>query len=161
VVKQIIDDVSNSDVMKGSVSVTLYDLNYSLCTVIYEKRNEEGVVVYRLSVPAGKTIWNDFTTIYKSSLSPVLKSAWQTIESQSGRLPFWNIEVIPAGRELKSKGYKDKDIAYITMKRDALTDFETKKIDGESFSYEIKNVDRYITAMYATTKITEKVFVLK
>lgn len=162
VIKQTIDNISNDPAMKGEITVTVYDLNYTLCSVVYEKQDVSGKPAYRLVAFAGNTVWKDYKKIYQGFPSSVLKSAWETIENGSGNLPFWNLEVIPAGRELKTKGYQDKDIAFLTMKREKLFDIEIKKINGDDYMYsEIEEYNYYTGNMYSTTPTILKYYILK
>jgi hypothetical protein len=142
VLQQLRDEINRSDFKQRDIIFRSEGKNYQFFAISYAYRIEQGkMVLEEVSQPLDNLKWSNPYQRYDNVIDKKFIQKWDEIAQLIGKQSYWNIEVIPAGREMKEKGFSGDTIAFVTMKRSSLTTIENRKINGEPYQYEKSKIE--------------------
>ncbi len=141
ILQQIREEINNSDFKQRDVIFRSEGKNFMFFAVSYVYTINNGKMeLMQMDQPIDNLKWSNPYQRYDNVIDKKFVIKWDEIAQLIGKQNYWNIEVIPAGREMKSKGFNYETIAFMTMKRSSLVKPEIRKIDGEPYRYEMVKV---------------------
>ncbi|NLD46506.1 MAG: hypothetical protein GX660_04815 [Clostridiaceae bacterium] len=149
VIQQLRDEINRSRFIKGDIIFKSEGKNYAFFAVSYLNAYNNGKfekAEYSQSLDNLK--WTNPYQRYDNVIDKKYIERWNAIANKIGQQNYWNLEIIPAGREMKEKGFTDNTIAFVAMKRSNLTTLEKRKISGEPYRYEVNKIENYPSHAY-------------